>query len=121
MQIGGVVEGGVASLELDPDAIIGEHETQGFCQLLPNLEGLLSWSHYENGKLTEVRIYPVDLGQTYRPTWEVGTPRRPSPAVAKKILDEVIEYSKPFGTKFVIEDGVAIIRIPPSEQKQQGS
>ena len=85
--------------------------------MLPNLEGLLSQSHYENGKLTEVRIYPVDLGQTYRPTSEVGIPRRPTPAVTKKILDELVEYSKPFGTKFVIENGVAIIRIPPSEQK----
>jgi hypothetical protein len=97
--------------------IVGEHETQGFWQLLPNLEGLLSQSHYENGKLTEVRIYPVDLGQTYRPTSEVGIPRRPTPAVTKKILDELIEYSKPFGTKFVVENGVAIIRIPPNEQK----
>jgi len=99
------------------DAIIGEHEIQGFCQLLPNLEALLAWTHYENGKLTEVRIYPVDLGQTSRATWEVGTPKRPAPAVAKKILDEVIEYSKPFGTKIVVENGVGIIRIPPSEQQ----
>ena len=101
----------------DSNEIVGEHETQGFWQLLPNLEGLLSQSHYENGKLTEVRIYPVDLGQTYRPTSEVGIPRRPTPAVTKKILDELIEYSKPFNTKIVLENGVAIIRIPPSEQK----
>jgi poly-gamma-glutamate capsule biosynthesis protein CapA/YwtB (metallophosphatase superfamily) len=97
-------------------AIIGEHETQGFWQLLPNLEGLLSWSHYEEGKLTEVRIYPVDLGQTYRPTDQVGIPRKPSQAVAKKILDELIEYSKPFGTRITVENGVAIIHIPPSDQ-----
>ena len=98
------------------DEIVGEHETQGFWQLLPNLESLLSWSHYENGKLVEVRIYPVDLGQTPRPTSEIGIPKRPSPAVAKKILDEVIEYSKPFGTKIVVENGVGIIRIPPAQQ-----
>jgi hypothetical protein len=99
------------------DAIVGEHETQGFWQLLPNLEGLLSWSHYVDGKLTEVRLYPVDLGQTYRPTDQVGIPRKPSPAVAKKILDELIEYSKPFGTKITVENGVAIIHIAPSDQE----
>jgi hypothetical protein len=99
------------------DAIVGEHETQGFWQLLPNLEGLLSWSHYVDGKLTEVRIYPVDLGQTYRPTDQVGIPRKPSPAVAKKILDELVEYSKPFGTKITVENGVAIIHIAPSDQE----
>ena len=84
---------------------------------MPNLEGLLSQSHYDNGKLTEVRIYPVDLGQTYRPTSEVGIPRKPTLAVTKKILDEFVEYSKPFGTKIAVENGVAVIRIPPSEQK----
>ncbi len=68
-------------------------------------------------KLTEVQDLSVDLGQTYRPTSEVGIPRKPSPAVTKKILDELIEYSKPFGTKFVVENGVAIIRIPPNEQQ----
>jgi poly-gamma-glutamate capsule biosynthesis protein CapA/YwtB (metallophosphatase superfamily) len=98
------------------DVIIGEHETQGFWQLLPNLEGLLSWSHYENGKLTEVRVYPVDLGQTPRPTSEVGIPKKPSPAVTKKILDEVIEYSKPFGTKITIEDGVGVIHIAQEQR-----
>jgi poly-gamma-glutamate capsule biosynthesis protein CapA/YwtB (metallophosphatase superfamily) len=95
----------------DENGVVGEHQTQGFWQLLPNLEGLLSSSHYEDGKLTEVRIYPVDLGQSYRPTDQVGIPRKPSPAVTKKILDEVVEYSKPFGTKITIENGIAVIHI----------
>lgn len=95
----------------DLNEIIGEHETQGFWQLKANLEGLLSSSHFENGKLTEVRIYPVDLGQTPRPMSQVGIPRRPTPAVAKKILDELIEYSKPFGTKIDVVDGVGIIHV----------
>lgn len=96
----------------DPDAIVGEHETQGFWQLRSNLEAILTSTHFENGTLTEVRIYPVDLGQTPRPVSQVGIPRRPSPEVAKKILDEVIEYSKPFGTKIEVRDGVGVIRIP---------
>jgi hypothetical protein len=94
------------------DQIVGEHETQGFWQLKANLESIIASSHFENGRLTEVRIYPVDLGQTPRPGSQVGIPRRPTPEVAKKILDEVIEYSKPFGTKIVVENGVGIIRIP---------
>jgi len=94
------------------DEIIGEHETQGFWQLKANLEAILTSSHFENGKLTEVRIYPVDLGQTPRPGSQVGIPRRPTPEVAKKILDEVIEYSKPFGTKIEVENGVGVIKIP---------
>jgi hypothetical protein len=100
-----------------PNEITGEHQNQGFWQLLPNMESLMAQAHYENGQLTEVRLYPLDLGQTPRPMSQVGIPRRPTPAVAKKILDELIEYSKPFGTKIAVEDGVAVIRIPPSERK----
>jgi hypothetical protein len=109
-------QGGMRGAATATNEIVGEHETQGFWQLLPNLEGLLSRSDYENGKLTEVRIYPDDLGQTPRPTSEVGIPKKPSPAVAQKILDEVIEYSKPFGTKISVEDGVGIIHIPQEQQ-----
>jgi hypothetical protein len=98
----------------DSDAIVGEHENQGFWQLRANLEALLASAHYENGQLTEVRIYPVDLGQTQRIGTQLGIPKRPSPEVAKAILDEVIEYSKPFGTKIIVENGVGIIRIPPA-------
>lgn len=98
-------------VESGPNEIIGEHETQGFWQLKANLESFLAYSHFENGKLSEVRIYPVDLGQTPRVGSQVGIPRRPTPEVAKKILDEVVEYSKPFGTKIEIENGVGVIRI----------
>ena len=97
----------------DRDAIVGEHETQGRTgQLRSNLESILVSSHFENGRLAEVRIYPVDLGQTPRPGSQVGIPRRPAPLVARKILDEVIEYSKPFGTTIEVRDGVGIVRLP---------
>ncbi len=112
---GGSQGGGLAPRHAptgDPDAIVGEHEQQGFWQLKSNLEAILTCSHFENGKLAEIRIYPVDLGQTPRPSSQVGIPRKPPPELARKILDEVIEYSKPFGTKIVVEDGVGIIRPP---------
>lgn len=99
------------------DEIVGEYQFGGAWQLLANMESLVGESHYENGQLTEVRVYPLDLGQTPRPMSQLGIPRRPTPAVAKKILDELIEYSKPFGTKIVVENGVAVIRIPPAERR----
>lgn len=104
-------EGGGVAAPADPNVIVGEHETQGFWQLKPNLEALMAESVFDGGKLKEVRIYPVDLGQTTRPGSQVGIPRRPTPEVAKKILDELVEYSKPFGTKFDIKDGVAVVHV----------
>jgi len=95
--------------------IVGEAERdESLWQLLEqpeSLETLLTSSHYENGNLTEVRLYPVDLGGPSRPGSQLGTPKKPSPALAQKILEEVVEYSKPFGTKITIEDGVGIIHV----------
>ena len=97
----------------DPTVIVGEQETQNRTgQLRSNLEAIIAYSHFENGKLAEVRIYPVDTGQTPRPGSQVGIPRRPTPEVARKILEEVIEYSRPFGTRIEVRDGVGIIRAP---------
>lgn len=90
--------------------IVGEHEFQGFWQLKPTLESYVAYTRFDGGKLKEVVIYPVDLGQTQRPGSQVGIPRKPSPEVAKKILDEIVEYSKPFGTVITVEDGVGYIR-----------
>lgn len=50
------------------------------------------------------------------PGSQLGIPKRPSPEVAKRILDEVVQFSKPFGTKITIENGVGIIRIPQNER-----
>lgn len=105
------------------DEIVGEHEIQGlnplnpdrYWQLRATLKSILTHSRFENGKLAEVRIYPVDLGQTPRPGSQLGIPKRPSPEVARQILEQVIEYSKPFGTKIEIENGVGVIRMPKEE------
>jgi poly-gamma-glutamate capsule biosynthesis protein CapA/YwtB (metallophosphatase superfamily) len=101
--------------------IVGEGQNNevswSWMQRPDNFEALLASMHYENGQLAEVKIYPVDLGLTFRPGSQLGTPKRPSPEIAKQILDHVVEYSKPFGTKIVIENGVGIIRIPLSERK----
>jgi poly-gamma-glutamate capsule biosynthesis protein CapA/YwtB (metallophosphatase superfamily) len=100
--------------------IVGEAEENerhwGWMELPDNYEALVASSHFENGKLTEVRIYPVDLGRDRgglsRPGSQLGVPKRPSPEMARDILTRVAEYSKPFGTKIEIEDGVGVIRIP---------
>jgi hypothetical protein len=76
-----------------------------------NFEALLTSSRYEDGKLREVRIYPVDVGGPERPGSQLGTPKRPSAAVARQILEHVVEYSKPFGTHISLEDGVGVIRL----------
>ena len=72
---------------------------------------VLTTSHFENGKLTEVRLYPVDLGGSSRPISQMGIPLTPSPDEAKRILEEIQDYSKLFGTKISIENGAGVIHV----------
>ncbi len=74
-------------------------------------DGLLTTSHFENGKLTEVRLYPVELGGRKRPLSQMGIPTTPSPAEAQRILRDLQQFSMPFGTRISIEDNVGVIRI----------
>lgn len=94
---------------------LGEYNEDrwAFLQQSDNLEAELTTSHWENGQLTEVRIYPIDTGLTPRPGSQFGIPKRPAPEVAKQILDRLVTFSKPFGTKIAVEDGVAVIRVAP--------
>lgn len=76
---------------------------------------VLTTSHFENGKLTEVRLYPVDLGGAKRPISQMGIPMTPSADVAQQILKDLQDYSKAFGTRIAIEDNVGVIRIGASQ------
>ena len=72
---------------------------------------VLTTSHFDHGKLTEVRLYPVDLGGTHRPISQLGIPLIPDPQEARAILRDLQQYSQPFGTKISIEDNVGVIRV----------
>jgi poly-gamma-glutamate capsule biosynthesis protein CapA/YwtB (metallophosphatase superfamily) len=79
-----------------------------------NLVGYLATAKYQDGKLVEVRIYPMDLGADLKKPWSrIGLPQTPSPEMAQRILAEVQRFSEPFGTKISIENGVGVIRVPP--------
>ncbi|KAI1608296.1 hypothetical protein EDD36DRAFT_458905 [Exophiala viscosa] len=77
-----------------------------------NMQALLTRTCYHDGKLDEVRLYPADLGLTPRVGTEWGTPKRPTPELARTMLQDIVEFSKPFGTEVDIIDGVGIVRLP---------
>jgi poly-gamma-glutamate synthesis protein (capsule biosynthesis protein) len=71
-------------------------------------ESLFATTTWENGKLKEVRIYPIDLnGEGARPK---GVPKFATGEVAKRVLEEVRAASKQFGTTIQIEGEVGVIR-----------
>jgi poly-gamma-glutamate capsule biosynthesis protein CapA/YwtB (metallophosphatase superfamily) len=76
-------------------------------------QGLLTTSHYEGGRLVEVRLYPTDMGGTRRPMSRMGIPMTPSPEIAQRILQEIQTKSKQFGTTISIDNNVGVIRVVP--------
>lgn len=79
-----------------------------------NLVAYVAQSRYENGRLAEIKIFPVDLGVDFKkvPWSRSSIPQTPAPEIAKRILTELQTYSAPFGTKIEIVGGIGIIRIP---------
>jgi hypothetical protein len=101
----------------------GDQDGRGTFQQYINLVALLAETTYQDGKLVEVRLYPVDLGvdKAKRPWSKMSIPMTPSPELATRILTDVQKYSEPFGTKIVIENGVGVIRVAPSATEPIGA
>ncbi len=66
---------------------------------------------YKDGKAVAVRLYPLDVGNTYDRSRR-GIPHLADPANAKRILADLQKFSAPFGTRIAIDGSVGIIRIP---------
>jgi poly-gamma-glutamate synthesis protein (capsule biosynthesis protein) len=84
-----------------------------------NFESMVAVSHYDKGKLVEVRLHPTS-GAWDGPVSQLGMPRQPSPALAQKILSRVQSLSKPFGTTMTIENNVGVIRVGQTRSTGQG-
>ena len=100
-------------LQLGPGYdVLGNEQAMSLLELPANQETVLTTSHFEGGRLTEVRLYPVELGGSHKPISQMGLPMTPTPEEAEGILKQLQEYSKPFGTIISIENNVGVIRVP---------
>ena len=75
-----------------------------------SLESLVAISHYEDGELAEVRLYPTELGID-GPDSRLGIPRIAELQHAQQILQRVERLSDQWGTEIDIEGSVGIIRV----------
>lgn len=74
-------------------------------------QSVVAVSKYEGGQVSEIRLYPADLGYGLKLT-ESGIPRVPTPEIAQTILKRLQKMSEPYGTRIAIEDNIGIIRVP---------
>jgi poly-gamma-glutamate synthesis protein (capsule biosynthesis protein) len=88
-------------------------QTAAYLQDEPTSVAYMANTTYKDGRLVEVRIYPVDVGVGRRPWSRENIPETPSPELARSILERLQKYSEPFGTKISIEGNIGIIRVPP--------
>jgi poly-gamma-glutamate synthesis protein (capsule biosynthesis protein) len=88
----------------------------------PIYQSAIVVSKFDKNQLSEIRIYPIELGWERRDA-DRGSPRIASPEMAQTILKTQQKYSQEYGTKVEIEGNVGVIRIAPqsnaASQKSQ--
>ena len=109
----------VRGLDSTPDAQgmtrteLTERQRAGFFNDESNSIAYIANTTYQDGRLVEIRIYPVDIGLGARPWSRENVPLTPAPEKARSILERIQKYSEPFGTKISIESNIGVIRVPP--------
>jgi poly-gamma-glutamate synthesis protein (capsule biosynthesis protein) len=74
-------------------------------------DGVVAITEFEDGRARTIRLYPLDVGNTYEPARR-GNPHLADPATAQRILANLQHDSAPFGTTIAIEGSVGVIRLP---------
>jgi len=79
-------------------------------------ESVIAVSDFEGGTVSEIRLYPIELGFTMRNA-DKGIPRRASPTQSRTILKRLQRLSQTYGTLIDIEQDIGVIRVA----KEQGN
>jgi poly-gamma-glutamate synthesis protein (capsule biosynthesis protein) len=74
-------------------------------------DSMVAQTDFVDGKVKTVRIYPLDVGDTYDRSRR-GNPQLADPENAKRILANLQRDSAPFGTRIEIQGSVGVIRVP---------
>ncbi len=67
----------------------------------PPFQSVITESHFDHGKLSELRLFPLDLGYGRKLT-ESGIPRLASPEKGREILQRIQKLSEQYGTSIQI-------------------
>ncbi|CAN5481684.1 CapA family protein [soil metagenome] len=89
------------------------NDTRGFPASPEFWEAVAAVCEFDGGKLARVKLVPLDLGHG-RPRAQRGRPVIARGDAAARILARVERLSQPFGTRFRIEDGCAVLNLGPA-------
>jgi poly-gamma-glutamate synthesis protein (capsule biosynthesis protein) len=95
----------------DFDDARSDHDTRSFPADREMWEAFVATVRWRGKALDEIRLLPITLGFG-RPRAERGRPLVAEPELASKILRDVAERSRPFGTQMTIDQGVGHVVLP---------
>jgi MFS family permease len=95
----------------DFDDARSDHDTRSFPADREMWEAFVATVRWRGKALDELRLLPITLGFG-RPRAERGRPLVAEPELASKILRDVAERSRPFGTQMTIDQGVGHVVLP---------
>jgi poly-gamma-glutamate capsule biosynthesis protein CapA/YwtB (metallophosphatase superfamily) len=73
-------------------------------------ESVVAMPRWQGKRLVELALHPISLGFG-KPRTERGRPLLADAATGRKILDDLVQRSAPFGTRIVIRDGVGFVEL----------
>ena len=80
-------------------------------------ESVIAVPRFSGKQLSELKLYPITLGYK-KPRAQRGWPRLAAPERAKKIIDDVVTFSAPYGTAIDFKDGAGVVRIGNARSDQ---
>jgi poly-gamma-glutamate synthesis protein (capsule biosynthesis protein) len=75
-------------------------------------QSLIMVGRWEEGRLSELRLQPVDLRYGERLT-KSGVPRLAPPPAARAIFDRLQRLSQPYGTVLALEKNTVVVKLQP--------
>jgi poly-gamma-glutamate synthesis protein (capsule biosynthesis protein) len=82
-------------------------------------ESVIAMPRFVGGKLAELKLYPISL-QFGRPRPDRGRPMLAEGPLAKKIIDDITNFSRPFGTTITFKDGVGLVAVAAAGATRAG-
>jgi len=73
-------------------------------------ESVIAVPRFTGKQLTELKLYPITLGYK-KPRPQRGWPMFAPAEMAKKIVEDVVTFSQPYGTTIDFRDGVGVVRV----------
>ena len=86
------------------------NDTRGFPTEREIWESVIAVPKWDKESLFKIELYPITLGFREKRTIR-GRPMFANKFLSRKIINDLIERSKPFGTKIEYKDGIGIIKI----------